>query len=253
MFHSFNDLRHFTVDSTDGKPGDVEDIYFDDESMRARFLIVDVGNWFSEHLALLDIAEVTEIDVHKREIGLNLTRDEIEAAPDPDECKPVSEQAREDPLDTDWPLVMLGPRERIAAPIGFYTTAAAEPPKVAQEAEAQRVQQRNPHLRSMRHMLNYRVLDLDDTRLGRIEDFLFEPEDGRIRYMVLDGGRILPGKRFVLAIDWVKGIDHRSQTVRVDVSEAQIADAPEPGELRELSRSEEAALYRHYNMPPYWL
>ncbi len=253
MFYSFNDLRRFSVDTTDGKPGDVEDIYFDDDSLRAKHLIVDVGNWLSEHLALLDIDEVIEIDVGKREIGVNLTWQEIKDAPDPAQCKPVSEQGKDGELYRDWPPVMLGPRQRIAASIGFLAPEPTQPSKVAQEVQAQRRAQRDPHLRSMRHMLNYKVVGRNDTRLGRIEDFLFDPKDGQMRYMVLDGGRILPGKRFVVAMDWLESIDHHDEIVRVNVSEDQISDAPAPEDLNNLSRSDEAALYRHYNMPPYWI
>jgi sporulation protein YlmC with PRC-barrel domain len=45
MLRSVSDLKQFTIAATDGSLGSVSDLYFDDRSWTARYLVVEDGTW----------------------------------------------------------------------------------------------------------------------------------------------------------------------------------------------------------------
>ncbi len=46
-------LQHYTIGANDGEVGQVETVYFDDESWTVRYLVVDTGNWLSGRKVLI--------------------------------------------------------------------------------------------------------------------------------------------------------------------------------------------------------
>lgn len=253
MFHSFNDLRRYQLETTDGEHGEIVDVYFDDHERRAKYVLVDIGSWLSDHMALLDIDRLGRIDTSDRRLYVPLTRAQIETSDPPEAHPPVSEQGKPpEALHHRGPLLSLGTQTHVLMPGGPPSARDDDRPEVAADLEERRAKTRDPHLRSMHHLLDARIA-AGESRVGRVEDVLFSADDGVVRYLLADTGRILPGASVALAFDWVRDIDAEAREITLSVPPERVEDAPRIEDLRDLDRSRESALYRHFDMPPYWI
>lgn len=252
MLNSFNDVRRFDVVLADGTRAALDDIYFDADDNSTVYGLVDIGSWLAGQHALVRFGEIAAVDTSKREIPVDLTEEQVKASPTPEDHLPVNRRGHDEAgAPVPMPPLLIGARTGL---IGALTGPIETNPEAeaARHAAERRMDESEPALRSMYDLLNYR-LEHDGERLGRIEDFIFDPHERRVRYVVGDGGKLLPGKRFVLAMDWLSDIDDHERTIEVDVTSDQLDAAPPLDEIEDLDRSAEARLYRHFNAAPYWV
>jgi hypothetical protein len=93
-----------------------------------------------------------------------------------------------------------------------------------------------------------------DGGIGRIETFLFDDDRWTVRYVVVDTGGWLAGRRALVSpahcgrFDW----GWTAGALRVDLSRAQIERAPEPPADEPISRRHESALNVYYGLVDYW-
>ena len=57
------------------------------------------------------------------------------------------------------------------------------------------------HLRSVKQVSDY-TIEATDGGVGRVEDFIIDDEPWVIRYMIIDTGNWLPGKKVIVAPPW---------------------------------------------------
>jgi hypothetical protein len=117
--------------------------------------------------------------------------------------------------------------------------ATAEPP---QEPE-------HPHLRASDEVCGYRIRARDD-ELGKVEDFIVDDRDWKVRYVVVDTRRWLPGKKVLLAPAWVDSIDWVGNEIAVDLDRETIESAPPYDPSQVIGRDYEVRLYGHYGKSP---
>ena len=89
-----------------------------------------------------------------------------------------------------------------------------------------------------------------DGEIGAVEDFFFEEDRWTVRYLYVDTGRWLSGKRVVISPMSVTPPWNRSG-VRVTLTRDQVWHSPEVQSDR-LSRISEAELLKYYGYPIYW-
>jgi PRC-barrel domain len=90
-----------------------------------------------------------------------------------------------------------------------------------------------------------------DGAIGSIDDMFFDDEQWILRWIVVDTGNWLPGRR-VLLPPHICGIpDAVNDQVPVDLFRKQIEESP-PADEDYPSRQTEADLYAHYGWDPYW-
>ncbi|HEV8296544.1 MAG TPA: hypothetical protein VGQ20_04580 [Acidimicrobiales bacterium] len=73
------DLSGFDVDATDGHIGKIDAATYDSGSS---CLVVDTGFWIFGKKRMIPAGVVTRIDLEGRKVHVNMTKDEIKAAPD---------------------------------------------------------------------------------------------------------------------------------------------------------------------------
>jgi len=96
-------------------------------------------------------------------------------------------------------------------------------------------------------------LQAKDGELGSVDDVLFDDEDWQVRYVVVDTGSWLPGKRVLVAPSSIRLIEPDEQRLRVDLTVEQVRGSPELATDRPVSRQEEIALHKHFGWSPYWI
>lgn len=95
-------------------------------------------------------------------------------------------------------------------------------------------------------------LEARDATIGTIKDFLFDDEAWTIRYLVVDTGRWLPGRRVLLSPAAFLAGDRGSKKLPVDLTKNQIENSPGEETDRPVSAEHQRDLHAYYGWPAYW-
>jgi len=91
-----------------------------------------------------------------------------------------------------------------------------------------------------------------DGRLGTVSDFLFDDATWMVRWLVVDTGNWLPGRKVLLPPSVLGHADPKEREFRVKLTMKQVKDSPDIRTDRPISRQMETNIYDHYGWSPYW-
>ena len=91
-----------------------------------------------------------------------------------------------------------------------------------------------------------------DGEIGKVHTFLFDDLSWAIRYLVVDTGGWLRGRKVLIAATALGRPDWHTQSFPVELTKQQVRDSPDIDENEPISRQREAELHRYYNWVPYW-
>jgi hypothetical protein len=91
-----------------------------------------------------------------------------------------------------------------------------------------------------------------DGRLGTVCDFLFDDASWLIRWLVVDTGNWLPGRKVLLPPSVLGHPDSMEQAFSVRLTRQQVEDSPDMGSDLPVSRQMESNVYNYYGWSPYW-
>ncbi|MEW5872483.1 MAG: PRC-barrel domain-containing protein [Chloroflexota bacterium] len=106
-------------------------------------------------------------------------------------------------------------------------------------------------LRSLKELYGYNILALDG-EIGKVHDFYFDDEEWTVRYLVVDTGPWIFGRKVLVAPlalgrpDW---IGHRFP---VNLTREQVEDSPDIDTDRPVSRQQQQYLHEYFHWPMYW-
>jgi uncharacterized protein YrrD len=107
-------------------------------------------------------------------------------------------------------------------------------------------------LRSLNELSGYRILATDGD-MGNVHDFFFDDELWVIRYIVVDTGTWLPGRKVLIATSAVEKPEWDTRILPVKLTREQVKNSPDMDTDRPVSRQAERELHRHYDWVPYWV
>lgn len=259
----FEDLTRCAIGAVDGAIGDVEDVYFDDQSWTVRYLVVDTGGWLSGRQVLLSPHAIERLDAVGQRVVTRLSRRQVEESPPVDTAKPVSRQYESDLLgyygySPYWTGAYRWGPYMYPETVPLSTSPEAAPPpypsRVAEEMAARERESADPHLRSARAVRGYSI-QATDGGLGHVESYLLDDREWAIRYVVVDPRSWWPGEHVLVSPDWITAVDWNASKVHVDVTRETVRNAPpyRPEEMFEMfHRDLERELYAHHRRPGYW-
>ena len=91
-----------------------------------------------------------------------------------------------------------------------------------------------------------------DGRIGTVSDILFDDASWRIRWVVVDTGKWLSGRKVLLPLSALGQLDATGVEFNVRLTMQQVKDSPDSDTDRPVSRQIEADIYGHYGWPSYW-
>lgn len=91
-----------------------------------------------------------------------------------------------------------------------------------------------------------------DGEVGSVHDLYFDDETWSVRYLVVDTGKWLPGRKVLMAPEAIVKPWHHEAAVDVRLTMEQIRSSPEIDTAMPISRAFEESLHRHYQWTPYW-
>jgi hypothetical protein len=91
-----------------------------------------------------------------------------------------------------------------------------------------------------------------DGRLGSISDFLFDDDSWLIRWLVVDTGTWLSGRKVLLPVSVLGHLDSDKREFSVQLNRQQVKDSPDIDTDRPVSRQMETHTFDYYGWSPYW-
>lgn len=258
MLRSCKELFGYEVLAQDGQIGEVHDFLFEDREWAIRYLVVDTGPWILGRKILLSVSALGQPDWSGQQFPVALTREKVKASPEVDADKDVSRRQEIKLHDHyAWPMYWDEPGgvERPVPQSPPSPTEVQEEEKVTRDTGEKtaisRSEYGDPHLRSMRDVRKYNIVARDG-KIGQADDFVVATEDWVLRYLVVDTGTWLPGRKVLIALDWIEAIRYESSEIGIDLSRETIKKSPEFDPEEPVNREYEGQLYDYYGRPRYW-
>ena len=101
-------------------------------------------------------------------------------------------------------------------------------------------------------VINGYAIEASDGRLGTVSDFLFEDTSWMIRWLVVDTGNWLSGRKVLLPPSVLEQPDAGRRQFPVKLTVQRVKDSPDVDTDRPVSRQLESNIYNHYAWDPYW-
>jgi uncharacterized protein YrrD len=249
MLHKANKLNGYTMRSLDGDIGKVKDFYFDDHHWTIRYLVADTGTWLPIRQVLISPYALTAINDEQKYIAVDLTKKQIEDSPLLSHDKPVSQQFEKDYHGYyGWPMYgvpyMWGPSS--------YIAHARERDREHRRQSAERKKSWDHHLRSTHDVSGHNIQAIDG-EIGHVEDFIVDDETWAIRYLIVDTRNWWPGKKVLIAPQWIERVSWSESKVFVNLNRESIKQSPEYTKESLVTRDYETELHRHYKSQGYWV
>lgn len=182
----------FAVIAPNGETGRVRDFLFDDQSWRVCSLVLDVGNWLRRRDVVLPVSDFKLPDWGKQQLHVRLAKAQVRKGPGLDSEKPV---ARQQVLAMREYFGALACWVNMEFGLGAYPTGVKYPTPPGE----------NPHLRSVHHLIGYRVRATDGY-MGRLSGILMDKDSWRLSHLEISASRALHRRIVAVPTAWVERI-----------------------------------------------
>ena len=106
-------------------------------------------------------------------------------------------------------------------------------------------------LYSASHLHGTRVV-ASDGDIGQVDEFYFDDEHWAVRYLVIDTGSWLAGRKVLISPYSVQRTDPAGRTLEVSLTRDQVENSPDIDAHKPVSRQYEADYLQYYGYPTYW-
>jgi len=253
MLRSLVDLEHYTLLGTDSPIplGKVHDIYFDDETWVVRYLVVETGSWLDSRKVLISPRAVREADWPSKLLRVGLTQAQVRNSPDIDVDQPVSRQQERAyssyyGYPYYWERAGLwggGPYPELVRPGSDDGKSVWNVPPAPVQADT--------HLRSGRAVGGYHIHAIDGD-IGHAQGLLVEEQTWAIRFLFVTTSNWWFGHHLLMAPEWIERVSWSESALYIDLTRAQVLDAPTYDPASSLEREAEIGTFQHYGRPGYW-
>ena len=100
--------------------------------------------------------------------------------------------------------------------------------------------------------INGYAVEASDGRIGTVSDLLFNDAGWVIRWLVVDTGHWLPGRKVLLPLSALGQPDRSQRHFPVKLTMQQVKDSPDVDTDQPVSRQLEDHVYNFYGLNPYW-
>jgi uncharacterized protein YrrD len=95
-------------------------------------------------------------------------------------------------------------------------------------------------------------IDAQDGRIGSVHDLYFDDQAWTVRYLIIDTGKWLPGRKVLIVPAAILQPWHGESALPVKMTKNQIISSPDIDTAQPISRKAEHLLHSHYGWIPYW-
>lgn len=105
--------------------------------------------------------------------------------------------------------------------------------------------------RNVKSLVGY-AMGATDGEIGKVRDFYFDDQTWTIRYLVVETGGWLSGRKVLISPEAVTRGDWQDKVFPVRLTEEQVKNSPDIDTEQTVSRQHEIELYKHYPWTHYW-
>ncbi len=106
-------------------------------------------------------------------------------------------------------------------------------------------------LRTAKDLHGY-SLRAHDGDIGKVHDVYFDEDAWTVRYVVVDTGGWLPGRKVLVSPIAIMRVDSDARSLAVDVNREQVKNSPDVNADAPVSRQNQAELHDYFRWPYYW-
>jgi uncharacterized protein YrrD len=106
-------------------------------------------------------------------------------------------------------------------------------------------------MKSLHEISGYKIHALDG-EVGKAQDFYFDDAEWIIRYLVVDTGNWLSGRKVLLSPSSIQRVDEENKRIEVTLAKEIIEASPDIDADKPVSRQQEMQLSAYYAWPGYW-
>jgi len=225
MLHLAHKIAGAAVRGTDGDIGTLEDFYFEEDRWTVRYLLVDIGKWFTGKRVLISPMSVAG-QWGRTGVPLRLSKDQVWNSPEFKEGDNLS-RANETRILTYYGY----PDYWGAASVwGNFDSPTAliegVPPAALQPERKDGIDPEERQLRSVKKSTGYH-LHARNGEIGHVDDFLIGEDSWRIRYLLVDTSNWIGGRSVIVSPETVEGFDKEHSQLYVAADREAIKHAPE--------------------------
>jgi len=132
-----------------------------------------------------------------------------------------------------------------------YRRARAQNARADAEADADRHQSDDPHLRSGNAIMRYHV-HATDGDIGHIGGILIDEDTWAIRYLIVNTSNWWLGHEVIIAPTWIDNFEWVNSKVVIGLSRQTVKDSPPYTSIAALNREAEMRTHIHYRKMGYW-
>ena len=97
-----------------------------------------------------------------------------------------------------------------------------------------------------------KTIDTLDGEIGSVHDLYFDDQTWSVRYLAIDTGKWLPGRKVLIAPEAIVKPWHHQPAISVKLTTEQLRSSPDIDTAIPVSRVAEELLHQHYQWTPYW-
>lgn len=105
-------------------------------------------------------------------------------------------------------------------------------------------------LHNMHNLIGF-TLGATDGEIGKVKDFYFDDQNWRVKYLVIETGNWLFGRKVLLSPVALQSPNWDSKIFPVNLTKDQIKHSPDIDTDKPVSRQQEEELHNHYSWPYY--
>lgn len=106
-------------------------------------------------------------------------------------------------------------------------------------------------LHHAKHLSGY-DLKCHDGDIGSVKEFYFDDEHWTIRYLVVNTGLWLFGRKVLISPQGIRSVDQNGEHIAIDLTKQQIEDSPPLESDQPVSRQYQESYLRYYGWSSYW-
>jgi sporulation protein YlmC with PRC-barrel domain len=105
--------------------------------------------------------------------------------------------------------------------------------------------------RSAKSLIGY-TIGATDGEIGKVKEFYFDDETWTIRYLIVETGNWLSGRKVLISPKALLTPDWEKKVFPLNLTKQQIKNSPDIDTEKPVSRQQEIVLNEHYELENYW-
>jgi hypothetical protein len=236
MLIRYQDLTALRIEAADGAEHKLTDVLIDDRDLSLAYVVAKLEGWFRDRHAVVRREDFGAPDPDRGSWPANLRERDLKEAPAPAERGNLDQAPRPD----ENAAMPLGPYGAVIGP-GVEPHHAAVPERDDPARLAG-----SGHPRSVGDWLGTPV-GASDRPAGHLADLIFDTEDWKAKFLVLEIDAEMPAQRAV-PVGAVRSLDWEAPGILLGVELARVEASPEMREVSRMGAEWSSHVARHYGL-----